>query len=39
MNKKKETIEELADEVRLKDAQVIKLKEMMEKQRRDLLRL
>jgi len=38
MNKKKETIEELADEVRLKDAQVIKLKEMMEKQRRDLLR-
>jgi len=38
MNKKKETIEELVDEVRLKDAQVIKLKEMMEKQRRDLLR-
>ena len=37
MNKKKEIIEELGEELRLKDLQVIKLKELMEKQRKDLM--
>ena len=37
MNKKKEIIEELAEEVRLKDCQISKLKEVMEKQRKELL--
>lgn len=37
MQKKKEIIETLHDEIRLKDLQVIKLKEMLEKQRRELL--
>ena len=35
--KKKEIIDALHDEIKLKDLQVIKLKEMLEKQRRDLL--
>lgn len=37
MQKKKEIIETLHDEIRLKDLQVTKLKEMLEKQRRELL--
>ena len=38
MAKKKDTIADLGEEVRLRDLQIIKLKELMEKQRRDLLR-
>ena len=37
MQKKKEIIETLHDEIRLKDLQVTKLKDMLEKQRRELL--
>lgn len=37
MAKKKEIIDALHDEIKLKDLQVIKLKELLEKQRRDLL--
>ena len=37
MQKKKEIIDNLHDEIKLKDLQVIKLKEMLEKQRRELL--
>ena len=37
MNKKKEVIEELTEELRLRDLQVMKLKEMMDKQRKDFM--
>ena len=37
MNKKKDVIEELTEELRLKDLQVMKLKEMMDKQRKDFM--
>jgi hypothetical protein len=37
MQKKKEIIETLHDEIKLKDLQITKLKEMMDKQRRELL--
>jgi hypothetical protein len=37
MQKKKEIIDALHDEVKIKDLQVTKLKEMLEKQRRELL--
>ena len=37
MNKKKEVIEELSEELRLRDLQIVKLKEIMDKQRKDLL--
>lgn len=37
LGKKKEIIEELTEEIKMKDLQVIKLKEMLEKQRRDFL--
>lgn len=37
MGKKKEIIDALHDEIKVKDLQVIKLKELLEKQRRDLL--
>lgn len=37
MNKKKDVIEELSEELRLKDLQVVKLKEIMDKQRKDLM--
>ena len=36
--KKKEIIDSLHDELKLKDLQVVKLKEMLEKQRRELLK-
>ena len=36
--KKKEIIDALHDELKLKDLQVVKLKEMLEKQRRELLK-
>jgi hypothetical protein len=39
MQKKKEIIETLHDELRIKDLQVVKLKEMLEKQRRELLQV
>ena len=35
--KKKEIIDSLHEEVKMKDLQVVKLKEMLEKQRRELL--
>jgi hypothetical protein len=37
MLKKKEIIEALHEEIKLKDLQIVKLKEMMDKQRRELL--
>ena len=37
MNKKKEVIEQLTEELRLRDLQVVKLREVMEKQRNELL--
>ena len=37
MTKKKEIIEELQEELRLRGLQIAKLKEVMDKQRRDLL--
>jgi len=37
MGKKKDIIDALHEEIKLKDLQVIKLKEMLEKQRRELL--
>jgi hypothetical protein len=37
--KKKEIIDTLHEELRIKDLQVIKLKEMLEKQRRELLQV
>ena len=37
MNKKKEVIEQLTDELRLRDLQIAKLREVMEKQRNELL--
>lgn len=37
MNKKKEVIEQLSEELRLKDLQIVKLREVMNKQRNELL--
>ena len=37
LQKKKEIIDTLHDELKIKDMQVVKLKEMLEKQRRELL--
>ena len=37
MNKKKDVIEQVTEELRLKDLQIVKLKEVMEKQRHELL--
>lgn len=37
MGKKKEIIDALHEEIRMKDLQVIKLKEMLDRQRRELL--
>ena len=37
MNKKKEVIEQLTEKLRLRDLQVVKLREVMEKQRNELL--
>jgi len=38
MNKKKEIIEQLHEEIKSKDIQIMKLKELLEKQRRELLK-
>ena len=37
MNKKKDVIDELTEELRMKDLQIVKLKEIMDKQRKDLM--
>jgi hypothetical protein len=37
MQKKKEIIDTLHDELKIKDVQVVKLKDMLDKQRRELL--
>ena len=37
MSKKKEIIDSLHEEIKIKDLQIIKLKEMLERQRRELL--
>ena len=37
MNKKKEVIDQLSEELRLRDVQIVKLREVMDKQRNELL--
>lgn len=37
MNKKKEVIDQLTEELRLRDLQIVKLREVMERQRQELL--
>lgn len=37
LNKKKDIIQQLYEEIKMKDTQIVKLKEMLEKQRRELL--
>ena len=37
MNKKKEVIDQLTEELRLRDLQIVKLREVMDKQRNELL--